>query len=221
MKRYKKGDNDGKELQNMFKLGIQIGEHRIEHRRCNIVAPPLNFRWNYNKQNFKNDNIEEVQKLITRDLLQPYSDEEKQYIWRHRDYLSKLPYAFTAFLRCVDWRDSRQRSEAYDYMEKWNINGVIQLEDMLELLSYEFMDTYVREYCVMRIAEMHDNELQIYLLQLVQCLKYELHHNNALIRLLMRRAINNPYQIGHFLFWHLKSEYLGTFFTLCFCVFLF
>merc|ERR1712154_508135 len=60
----------------------------------------------------------------------------------------------------------------------------------------------------MRISEMHDIDLQLYLLQLVQCLKYELHHNNALIRLLMRRALANPYQIGHFLFWHIKSEYL-------------
>ena len=41
-----------------------------------------------------------------------------------------------------------------------------------------------------------------------QCLKYELHHNNALIRMLMRRALGNPNQVGHFLFWHLKSEYL-------------
>ena len=41
----------------------------------------------------------------------------------------------------------------------------------------------------------------------VQCLKYELHHNNALIRLLMRRALSNPYQIGHFLYWHLIGEF--------------
>eukprot|EP00488_Nonionellina_sp_1-RS-2012_P001376 TRINITY_DN2203_c0_g1_i1.p1 TRINITY_DN2203_c0_g1~~TRINITY_DN2203_c0_g1_i1.p1 ORF type:complete len:109 (-),score=30.46 TRINITY_DN2203_c0_g1_i1:10-336(-) len=69
------------------------------------------------------------------------------------------------------------------------------------------MDNYVREFNVMRIAAMHVSDLQRYLLQLVQCLKYELHHNNALIRLLMRRALSNPHQVGHFLFWHIFSEY--------------
>ena len=62
-----------------------------------------------------------------------------------------------------------QRSEAYEYLERWTPSP--RLEDSLELLSYEFMDTYVREYCVMRIASMHDADLQRYLLQLVQCLK--------------------------------------------------
>ena len=55
---------------------------------------------------------------------------------------------------------------------------------------------------------MHDSDLQIYLLQLVQCLKYELYHNNSLIRLLIRRSLLSPLQIGHFFYWHVKSEYL-------------
>ena len=197
-------NNKDKQLQNVYKLGIQI-----ENKKCKIIALPLNFRWVYDKNNYKLDDMEHVQKLINRDILQTYTNEEKQFIWKHRDYLLKWPSAFSAFLRCVDWRDPEQRSEAYDYMELWAIDSAShQLEDMLELLSYEFMDTYIREFCVMRISQMHDNDLQVFLLQLVQCLKYELHHNNALIRLLMRRALNNPYQIGHFLFWHLKSEYL-------------
>ena len=48
-------------------------------------------------------------------------------------------------------------------------------------MGYEYSGTRVREYAVICIANMHDSELQTYLLKLVQCLKYELNHNNALI----------------------------------------
>jgi phosphatidylinositol-4,5-bisphosphate 3-kinase len=59
---------------------------------------------------------------------------------------------------------------------------------------------------------MHDSSLNRYLLQLVQCLKFEIHHNNALIRMLMRRALMNPEQIGHHFYWHLRSEYFNPFY---------
>ena len=227
LKRFKKEmnannkDNKDRELQNVFKLGIQCvtTTNVNQFNKTKIIALPLNHRCPYAKNRNCSimDTMEEASSLINRDLLPRsenelfiYNSHEKEIIWKHRNNLRKLSNSFTAFLRCVDWRDPLQRSEAYDYMEKWKISAshTQNLEDLLELLSYEFMDTYVREYCVTRISEMPDNDLQIYLLQLVQCLKYELHHNNALIRLLMRRALSNPYRIGHFLFWHLKSEYL-------------
>jgi len=147
-----------------------------------------------------------ISRLVNKDVLYSYSRTEKRLLWKYRDEISKMPDALYAFLKCVDWRDPQKRSEAYDFLEKWSPSN--KLEDSLELLSYEYMDTFVREYAVMRIAQMHDSDLQRYLLQLVQCLKYELYHNNALIRLLMRRALSNPHQIGHFFFWHVKSEFL-------------
>eukprot|EP01083_Nonionella_stella_P153989 495527_1 len=205
LKRFNPRDN---ELQNVFKLGIEFVAAG-KNKKTVIVALPLNYRCEYKKgRNCKQDALETAQELVNCDLLHTYNDEEKQIIWKHRDYLCKFGSSLSGFLRCVDWRDKKQRSECYDYVEsKWQ-RHTIRNEDLLELLSYEFMDAYIREWCVMRIACMSDNEIQIYLLQLVQCLKYELHHNNALIRLLMRRALHNPNQIGHFLFWHLKSEYL-------------
>ena len=140
----------------------------------------------------------QVHHVITRDALETLSNEEKNLIWKARDQLVRVPDALPTFLRSVDWRDPWHRGEAYQYLRQWQPPSY--LEDALELLTYEFADTRVREYGVMCIANMHDSDLQRYLLQLVQCLKFELHHNNALIRLLMRRALMNRYQIGHFLF---------------------
>eukprot|EP01084_Bolivina_argentea_P080506 145814_1 len=53
---------------------------------------------------------------------------------------------------------------------------------------------------------MDDSDLQKYLLQLIQCLKFELYDDSPLSQFLIRRAIKSPYQIGHYFFWHLKCE---------------
>jgi len=78
---------------------------------------------------------------------------------------------------------------------------------MIELLRYEFPDSRIRLYAINFLNQLDDFTLNRYLLQLVQALKNELHHNSFLARFLMFRALRNPVQIGHFFFWHLKSEY--------------
>eukprot|EP00485_Elphidium_margaritaceum_P017531 CAMPEP_0202732442 /NCGR_PEP_ID=MMETSP1385-20130828/187659_1 /ASSEMBLY_ACC=CAM_ASM_000861 /TAXON_ID=933848 /ORGANISM="Elphidium margaritaceum" /LENGTH=1525 /DNA_ID=CAMNT_0049398755 /DNA_START=6 /DNA_END=4583 /DNA_ORIENTATION=+ len=219
LKRFKMDNIDDaeKELQNVFKLAIHFCGAKQQAANV-VVALPLNFRWPYQDEDDDNDNCDDcshrdhanVDALVQRDILQtPFSDEEKACIWKHRKYLSENADALVTFLQCIDWRDAVQRSQAYDWMEEWcSASSTQKKEDFLQLLSPEFMDSFVREFTVMRLSEMHDSNLHLYLLQFVQVLKYELHHNNALIRLLLRRALQNPNQIGHFLFWHLKSEYV-------------
>ena len=79
-------------------------------------------------------------------------------------------------------------------------------EDALKFLDCRFADTTVREKAIRYLEEMQDGQLLQYLLQLVQCLKYEPDHNSALARFLIQRGLKDPYQIGDFLFWHLKPE---------------
>lgn len=50
-----------------------------------------------------------------------------------------------------------------------------------------------------------DEELLLYLLQLVQAMKHESYLHCDLVEFLLQRALNNQ-RIGHFLFWHLRSE---------------
>ncbi len=64
----------------------------------------------------------------------------------------------------------------------------------------------MREFAVSVIGRMKDAELSVYLLQLVQCLKFEPYHDSPLTRFLIERALSNPLEIGHPLFWHLKAE---------------
>ncbi|ETO25978.1 phosphatidylinositol-4,5-diphosphate 3-kinase, partial [Reticulomyxa filosa] len=143
--------------------------------------------------------------ITQKNPLETLTVEEKQLVWMSRDLLWQDPTALPAFLRAVNWTSRLHIAEAHKYLRVWR--KPLYLADALELLDYRYADTCVRELAVKWLDEMHDSELQQYLLQLVQCLKYENHHDSALSRFLIRRGLKNPYQIGHYLFWHLKAEY--------------
>ena len=61
----------------------------------------------------------------------------------------------------------------------------------------------VRDRAVEWLECLGDNKLIMYLLQLVQALKFEPYLDCALGQFLLRRALQNKV-IGHFLFWHLR-----------------
>ena len=55
------------------------------------------------------------------------------------------------------------------------------------------------------MEKLSDDELCDYLPQLVQALKYEIFHDSALVRFLIRRALGNV-RLLHYFFWHLKDQ---------------
>ena len=73
------------------------------------------------------------------------------------------------------------------------------------LLDAPFGDMKTRLYACGRIQKMSDKELTLYLLQLVQALVYEPYHYSPLGEFLLERALQNPYAVGHELYWILKS----------------
>uniref|UniRef100_A0A8D0BW54 phosphatidylinositol-4,5-bisphosphate 3-kinase n=1 Tax=Salvator merianae TaxID=96440 RepID=A0A8D0BW54_SALMN len=75
----------------------------------------------------------------------------------------------------------------------------------LELLDFNFPDRCVSSFTVNSLKKLTDVELLQYLLQLVQVLKYESYLDCDLTKFLLDRALSNR-KIGHFLFWHLRSE---------------
>lgn len=74
----------------------------------------------------------------------------------------------------------------------------------LELLDSRFSDSDVRTVAVSWIEQSSDDELSDYLPQLVQALKFENHLKNALVMLLLSRALGNI-RIAHYLYWLLKD----------------
>ncbi|KAL5491745.1 hypothetical protein EMCRGX_G017097 [Ephydatia muelleri] len=117
-------------------------------------------------------------------------------------YFLDKPSFLSVVLNSVKWNIHENVAMMHCALSIWKLVPPLEA---LELLDYAYQDPQVREFAVKSIAEFSDTELLQYLLQLCQALKYESHLDCPLGRLLLERAWRNK-RIGHFLFWHLRSE---------------
>jgi Phosphoinositide 3-kinase family, accessory domain (PIK domain)/Phosphatidylinositol 3- and 4-kinase len=149
------------------------------------------------------------------------SREEKDLLWRFRFSLVDNQRALTKFLLAVDWTVESEVVQAAELLEQWRR---LDIPDALKLLGKHvaFQTSLVRTYAIDTLATAPDVELRLYLLQLVQALKYEaptsrLGNNNAestsssnnkvssLASFLIGRAAGNL-QLANYLYWYLKVE---------------
>ncbi|KAJ4298279.1 Phosphatidylinositol (PI) 3-kinase [Kalmusia sp. IMI 367209] len=143
--------------------------------------------------------------LLNRGPLDEITAQERDEIWTFRYFLSTRKRALTKFVKCVNWHNEREARQAAPMLEKW---AKIDVDDALELLGPQFDDPIVRSYAVERLKKADDEELQLYLLQLVQALKYEAvgdGDDSSLARFLVTRAANS-FTLGNFLHWYLMVE---------------
>ncbi|XP_019493441.1 PREDICTED: phosphatidylinositol 3-kinase catalytic subunit type 3 [Hipposideros armiger] len=96
--------------------------------------------------------------------------EEQDLVWKFRYYLTNQEKALTKFLKCVNWDLPQEAKQALELLGKWK---PMDVEDSLELLSSHYSNPTVRRYAVARLRQADDEDLLMYLLQLVQALKYE------------------------------------------------
>lgn len=101
---------------------------------------------------------------------QQLTTEEQDLLWKFRFYLSSQKKALTKFLKCVNWSLSGEVKQAIHMLHVWS---PMEVEDALQLLSPYFTHPSVRRYAVTRLQQAPDEDLLLYLLQLVQALKYE------------------------------------------------
>jgi phosphatidylinositol 3-kinase len=117
-----------------------------------------------------------LQKIIQYPPTQVLNTDDKSLIWQFRYYLALNKEALTKFLQCVDWSSSQESQEALDLLLKWQ---PIDPAAALELLTPKFqlpVDPRVRKYAMSRLQCADNEELLLYLLQLVQALRYETPH---------------------------------------------
>lgn len=140
------------------------------------------------------------------------SPEEKDLVWKFRYHLSKDKRALTKFVKSVNWQDQSESRQAIQVLSRWTD---IDVDDALELLGPTFDNHAVRAYAVDRLRKAGDDELLLYLLQLVQALKFEhisTDSNQATIQasslanFLISRAIEN-FTLGNYFYWYLGVEY--------------
>ncbi|XP_032457684.1 phosphatidylinositol 3-kinase catalytic subunit type 3 isoform X5 [Nasonia vitripennis] len=98
------------------------------------------------------------------------STEEQDLIWKFRFYLSTQKKALTKFVKCVNWKVAGEERQALEMLTLW---APPDPEDALELLGPAFTHPAIRRYAIGRLNHALDDDLMLYLLQLVQALKYE------------------------------------------------
>ena len=145
--------------------------------------------------------------------------EEKDLLWRFRFSLVDNRRALTKFLLAVEWTVESEVVQAAELLEQWRKRSPIEVSDALKLLgkNVAFQTGLVRAYAIDTLAAAPDAELVLYLLQLVQALKYEHDHDKIngrrkrgadmknLGTFLIERASQNI-ELANYLYWYLKVE---------------
>ncbi|XP_042007161.1 phosphatidylinositol 3-kinase, root isoform-like isoform X2 [Salvia splendens] len=143
-----------------------------------------------------------IQRILRYPPTRTLNGEEKQLLWKFRFSLMAEKRALTKFLRCVEWSDIQEAKQALELMSKWE---TIDVCDALELLSPVFESEEVRAYAVSVLERADDEELQCYLLQLVQALRFERSDKSRLSYFLVERSLCNI-DLASFLRWYVAVE---------------
>ncbi|XP_012891283.1 PREDICTED: phosphatidylinositol 4,5-bisphosphate 3-kinase catalytic subunit delta isoform-like isoform X1 [Dipodomys ordii] len=141
-------------------------------------------------------------------------EHEKDLVWKLRHKVQEhFPEALARLLLVTKWNKHEDVAQLHlttstptpqmlYLLRSWPELPVLSA---LELLDFSFPDCHVGSFAIKSLRKLTDDELSQYLLQLVQVLKYESYLDCELTKFLLDRALSNR-KIGHFLFWHLRSE---------------
>ena len=167
--------------------------------------------------NFKDDNTdinvnnlmisqkdkEEIEKIKKKTPFDSLNNYDKKILWTNRYKLTKIPELLPKLLLCVDYKNPEHVKE---------LKKVLRIADLLtpvqsmELLTGKYLHEYIRSFAVICLQHSSINEIETYLIQLVQGLKFEMYHDNKLAIFLLKLSVAYPLTIGHCFFWSLRSE---------------
>lgn len=129
--------------------------------------------------------------------------ENRAITYNFRHFYKRQDIKLVYFLNNVVWTSFEARDEAVALISQWS---TLSPEDAVCLLSCQFYDARIREFVVGLLDRIENQDLVNYIPQLAQALFFELRHNSALENFLIKRALADPYEVGHQLFWCLRSQ---------------
>uniref|UniRef100_A0A671U0D2 phosphatidylinositol-4,5-bisphosphate 3-kinase n=1 Tax=Sparus aurata TaxID=8175 RepID=A0A671U0D2_SPAAU len=146
---------------------------------------------------------EELKEIMDNKNYTEFFEDEKELLWKLRtEVRDRYPESLSKLLLITKWNKREDVVQMVSLLRNWPDLPAIHA---LELLDYSFPDPAVRSFTIRCLRKLSDDELLQYLIQLVQVLKYESYLDCDLATFLLERALSNR-RIGHFLFWHLRSE---------------
>ena len=142
--------------------------------------------------------LKKVSKIISLDPLTPIDEEDRKNILICRDFLCTDPKALDIFLRSINWFNPLERYLAHLYLNRWT---ELEPEDALGLLDARFPDTQVRILAIKTLSKATDDFIDLYMLELFQCLFYENHYISPLSDFLISRCLKNQKLLGNKFYW--------------------
>jgi phosphatidylinositol 3-kinase len=143
---------------------------------------------------YERDQLERIIHSQSRNL----ASDDKSLMWTFRYSLVENDKALTKFLRCVRWDNAEEVTEALALLPLWT---KISVSDALELLSPDFDNPTVRYHGVRMLADAADEDLILYLLQLVEAIKFESVYPSALSALLIERCCHS-FSLANQFYWY-------------------
>ena len=167
--------------------------------------------------NFKDDNAEinvnnlmitqkdkeEIEKIKKKTPFDSLNNYDKKILWSNRYKLTKIPELLPKLLLCVDYKNPEHVKELKKILKIADLLSPVQ---SMELLTGKYLHEYIRSFAVNCLHHSSINEIETYLIQLVQGLKFEMYHDNKLATFLLELSVAYPLTIGHCFFWSLRSE---------------
>ncbi|KNC55508.1 uncharacterized protein AMSG_11665 [Thecamonas trahens ATCC 50062] len=180
-------------------VGVDSNPVEAKHRRL-----ARSHRKGFLDHNLKPNSAERraLHAIITAPPTAPISDEHSELLWKFRYALVSNPRALGPFLRTIEWSDPGEVDLVASLLPSW---APISVEQALELLL--FRNPSVRLLALDVLQSASDEKILMYLLQLVQCLRYSPAPgpDSPLGRFLLTRALANA-RVGNFLVWYLQVE---------------
>ncbi|CAG0915768.1 unnamed protein product [Notodromas monacha] len=177
---------------------LALGEH--------LLKTEAKQRAKDGKENTKQENqvlVKQFQEIARRDPLTQLSEQDQETLWQSRNQCYVVPDILPRLLDSLKWNSKGEVAQLYIVLKEW---PPVSPETALELLDCKYVDLNVRKCAVHWLdRSLTDDKLNQYLLQLVQTLKHESYLDNPLSHFLLKRALLNR-RIGHYFFWHLRSE---------------
>ncbi|MGH0121236.1 UNVERIFIED_CONTAM: hypothetical protein FKN15_025943 [Acipenser sinensis] len=167
-----------------------------------FVAPqPASRPPQHNLETLDVDAQKQLQTLFSKESTLGFSKADKEFLWDKRHYCQSYENSLPMVLASAPSWDWISLPEIHSLLNQWPPLSPVCA---LELLHSRYADSEVRSVAVTWIERLSDDELADYLPQLVQALKFECYLNNALVMLLLSRALGSIH-IAHYLYWLLKE----------------
>lgn len=161
------------------------------------VAPRLDF-------NSLDKNLQ--QELIdTAEQGYPSALDKREVLWEKRFYLHKLPHALPKILHAAHSWDYDSATALHALIRSWESLTPLQA---LELFLPRYPDIIVRAQAVRWFSAMSNDQLTVFLPQLLQALKHDTYEASALAEFLITRSLESP-RIAHHLYWLLVHSLPG------------